>query len=176
VSGDKQSTVHILDLSEVRNGSPVLPGTSCAADSVNIADDALGEIVIDDQIDSFEINASSHEIRANQHPCDTLPKISNDFVALALRSIRVYNIDIDALVQQLLKPTNAVINVKKSKKCRIECITVLERAPSIEQKRARVGDSWSAGECEWRRAFPPRCRNTRASGLYWMRWPDARRL
>ena len=103
MSGGKHGTKHTLDLSEVRDCSPVLSRAASASDSVDVADDALGEVVVDDQINSLEINASSHEIRANQDPRDTLPKISNDFVALALRSIRVYNIDIDALVQQLLE-------------------------------------------------------------------------
>jgi hypothetical protein len=146
VSGDEQSTKLTLDLSKVRDCSPILSRAASASDSVDVADDALGEVVVDDQIDSFEINASSHKIRANQDPRHTLPKISNDFVALALRSIRVYHIDIDALVQQLLEAARGRQRqqIKKIRVGALQLLSALLRLHENENGWAAAGLQKSA--------------------------------
>ena len=92
-----------LNLSKISNGLPVLASTSCTSDSVNVADHALGEIVVDDQIYAFEINSSTHEVSANEDPRIALPKIANYFVTFALRSIRMYDVHIYTLIQKFLK-------------------------------------------------------------------------
>jgi hypothetical protein len=92
-----------LNLSKISYGLPVLASTSCTSDSVNVADHALGEIVVDDQIYAFEINSSTHEVSANEDPRITLPKIANYFVTFALRSIRMYDVHIYTLIQKFLK-------------------------------------------------------------------------
>lgn len=140
MSGGKHGTKHTLDLSEVRDCSPILSRAASASDSVDVADDALGEVVVDDQIDSPEIDASSHEIRANQDPRDTLPKISNDFVALALRSIRVYNIDIDALVQQLLEAARGRKRQQVIKKLRVGALQLLSALLRLNENE----NGWAA--------------------------------
>ena len=66
---------------------------------MNVTDDALGEIVVDDHIDTLEVDSSTHEISANEDPGNSLTEVANHFVAFALWSIRMYDIYIYTLIQ-----------------------------------------------------------------------------
>jgi hypothetical protein len=53
---------------------------------VNVADDALRKVVIHHEVDALEINASGHQICANQNPDVPRPEISHGGVPLRLHT------------------------------------------------------------------------------------------
>ena len=53
---------------EIRNCCATSPCTTCAPNAVNVADGRLREVIVEDEIDALEINASAHEVSADEHP------------------------------------------------------------------------------------------------------------
>ena len=40
----------------------------CETDAVDVADGRRREVVVDDQVDTLEVDAAAHQLRADQHP------------------------------------------------------------------------------------------------------------
>ena len=56
---------------------------------MDVTDRRRREIVIDDQVDTFEIDTTSHQLRANQDPDLTRPERLNNVVSLKERQILI---------------------------------------------------------------------------------------
>jgi len=50
---------------------------------VNVDVVAVGKVVVDNEVDALEVHAATHDIRADENPDVTGPKLSNHCVALA---------------------------------------------------------------------------------------------
>lgn len=52
--------------------------------SVNVTDGTVGEIIINDQINSNEVHSSSHQLRTDQYPCLPWAEIFDSIISLQL--------------------------------------------------------------------------------------------
>lgn len=77
--------------------------SSRPSDPVHIADCGGGKVEIDHQIDSFEVNAATHQLGADQEPDLAHSKVPDDVVSLRLCAIRMNHIDVNSVVDQLLE-------------------------------------------------------------------------
>lgn len=57
--------------------------------SVDVRDSRRREIIIYDEVHAFEIDASAHQLCANQNPDFALPEAANDIVTLRKKKITV---------------------------------------------------------------------------------------
>lgn len=62
-----------------------VPKTSRAADSVKVGLSIFGEIEVNDNIDSLDINTASQQIRADKVSANAIPEIVEDAVAVMLK-------------------------------------------------------------------------------------------
>lgn len=53
-------------------------GQTCAPDAMHVGHCALRQIVVDDDVDALEINASAHEVCADQDPQVSRAKARDD--------------------------------------------------------------------------------------------------
>jgi hypothetical protein len=61
----------------------------------------LWKIIINDHLDAFEVYASRHEIRTNQHPNISPTKPFDDLLSLLLRALGVHDIHVQSIKHQL---------------------------------------------------------------------------
>ena len=52
----------------IARGFHIVAGVCQLTDSVDVADGGGGEVVVDDQVDAFEVNTSTHQLCTHQHP------------------------------------------------------------------------------------------------------------
>ena len=70
----------------------------------------MREVKIENAVDALEINTTSHQVGANQHPNFTQAKVLDDAVALSLRAVGVDDIDVDAIVHEFVKQLPRPLN------------------------------------------------------------------
>lgn len=85
-------------LREIRNGLASTTRPTRSSDSMDVGDGRRWEIIVDDQIDALEIDATADELCADQHPDLALAERLDDLVALLLAAIGVDEVDVDAVV------------------------------------------------------------------------------
>lgn len=56
--------------------------TTCTTDTVDVACRALRKVIVDDEIDAFEIKTTSHEFRSNKDPDFALAEGVDDIFTL----------------------------------------------------------------------------------------------
>lgn len=52
--------------------------------SVNVTDGTVGEIIVNDQINSNKVHSSSHQLRTDQYPCLPWAEIFDSIISLQL--------------------------------------------------------------------------------------------
>jgi len=75
--------------------------TTRSSNSVDIADQTLREIEVEDGVNSLEINATSHQIGANQDPDVSHPELLDYFITLLLLLVSVNHVHIQVVEKQL---------------------------------------------------------------------------
>lgn len=79
-------------------------------DTVDVALDRTRKIIINNEIDTFNVDTAGHELRTDQDPDFALAKALNDPVTLLLRSVGMNDIDIDIVEYQLIKQLFCALN------------------------------------------------------------------
>mmetsp|Transcript_31320 Transcript_31320/g.76773 ORF Transcript_31320/g.76773 Transcript_31320/m.76773 type:complete len:301 (+) Transcript_31320:108-1010(+) len=77
---------------------------------MNVAHNALGEVVVYDEIHTLEIDTTCHQVRADQHPDTPAAEVAHDGVPLRLRPVRMHHIHINPIEDQLPKQLLCAIN------------------------------------------------------------------
>lgn len=77
--------------------------TTRTTDPVNVTLHRLRKIVVDDQIDSLEIDTARHELGTNENPKFARPEFFHGPVTLRFRSLRVHHVDVDPLEYKLVE-------------------------------------------------------------------------
>ena len=57
---------------------------SSATNSVDVGDEACGEVEVEDRVDSLKIDSSRHQVCANEYPNIAYSELLHDFVAFLL--------------------------------------------------------------------------------------------
>lgn len=70
---------------------------------MDIADNALREVIVDHLINSFKVNAPRHQVGADQNPNLAQPKLLNDFVPFMLFLVRMDHVHINSIEDQLME-------------------------------------------------------------------------
>jgi hypothetical protein len=71
------------------NGETQMTKASGTTNSVKIGLRVLGEIKVDDDIDSLNVNTTCEQIRTNEIPADTIAEIVEDAIAVRLKHLRM---------------------------------------------------------------------------------------
>jgi hypothetical protein len=69
---------------------------------VNIADQTLWKIIIDNLIDSFEIDATRHQISANEHPYLADTEFLYDLISFFFLFVSVDDVHVLSVISELL--------------------------------------------------------------------------
>lgn len=69
---------------------------------MNVTHRALGEIVVDDEFDSLEVDSASHHVGTDQAPHFALCKLPDDLVALARAPVRMDRVGVDPVKHELV--------------------------------------------------------------------------
>lgn len=72
--------------------------SSSSSNSVNIADQTLWKIVIDNLIDSFEIDSTRHQISANKHPYLANTEFLYDLISFFFLFVSVYDVHVLSVI------------------------------------------------------------------------------
>ena len=74
-------TYHVI-LREKRNGLARAPRPTGTANPVDVADNTLGEVIVDDTVYTLKVHSASHQICSNQNPNISAPEFRHNFVTL----------------------------------------------------------------------------------------------
>lgn len=88
-------------LREIGDSLAFASSASSSPDAMNVRNGGWRKIVIDDQIHAEEINATSNELRANEHPHFAFAERLHHVVSLLLRAVGMNHIHVDGIVNQL---------------------------------------------------------------------------
>ena len=68
---------------------------------MDIGNQTLRKVKVDDHVHSFKINASAHEVSANQNPYLTHPELFYQLIPVLFFQICVNDSDVETIVLQL---------------------------------------------------------------------------
>ena len=79
------------------DGKAFIAGTACAADTMDVVIDIMGDIEVEDMGNPFDIDATGCDVCGDQDLCLGFGKIPQDLVAAALGHVAVEFADVEAL-------------------------------------------------------------------------------
>jgi hypothetical protein len=113
--------VRHISICEVSCGRTFPPRSPSAPYSVDVADQASGEIKIYDTVDSLEVNPSGHKVSANKYPDITSSELFNDLISVSLLLVAMDYIHVDSVVDQfMVQLFRSHFGLNKNKHWRLE--------------------------------------------------------
>jgi hypothetical protein len=70
---------------------------------MNVAHNTLWEVIVDDYIDSFEIDTSSHQVSTYENPDLTKSELLDNLISFMLLLVRMYHINVQAIVEKFME-------------------------------------------------------------------------
>jgi len=88
------SEENLINLGKESDSCAVTPSPTCATNTVNVADSRVGNILIDNTTNTYEIYTSGQQTCANKRPNLSTSEVFDDCASLSLASLRMNDIDI----------------------------------------------------------------------------------
>lgn len=129
-------------LREIGDSLAFASSASSSPDAMNVRNGGWRKIVIDDQIHAEEINATSNELRANEHPHFAFAERLHHIVSLLLRAVGMNHIHVDGIVNQLRVQLLGTV-LKESMAISLNSILIWDSMNSLCYRRTQARAVWA---------------------------------
>mmetsp|Transcript_87086 Transcript_87086/g.182270 ORF Transcript_87086/g.182270 Transcript_87086/m.182270 type:complete len:254 (+) Transcript_87086:2-763(+) len=136
---DRSQVLEVLDGEECYRLS-LMSSSTRSADSVDVGLGGLREVVVHHGLDAFEVDTACEDVGTDEHPGPALAEGFDGVVSLGFRSVSVYRIHEDAVIDELAKELLGPVLGLHEDEARWLHFALLDELPEAEKLVFLVGD------------------------------------